>query len=75
MTPQGDNSCHQGRSLGDIFVAITGQSELVESQVDQHEPPEVAAEEDAALTNFLVRILREDGLAETYDIEIIEPEE
>lgn len=55
------------RSLGELFVEVTGETTITERQLDdarQHSPPTI---EELALVEYLAVSTRADGLSDTLD--------
>lgn len=55
------------RSLGELFVAVTGETTVTERQLidaRQHAPPTT---EELALSEYIAAAARADGLADTMD--------
>jgi len=61
-------------TLGDVFVAVTGETTITEPQdsIDRRHH-DAATDEEAALSEYLLAMTKADGLWETIDQPTTEP--
>jgi len=61
-------------SLGEVFVAVTGETTIIEPQdsIDRRNH-DAATDEEVALSEYLLAMTKEDGLWETIDQPTTEP--